>query len=263
MVESSTAVRAMMLDLVSSGDVHSTTVSTGAEALAALGRQNFDCVVLDLELPDMTGFELIALIKESPHTPAPMVVYTTRNFTSQELSQFTALAETAIVKDAHSREQLLDETALFLHRAEATLPDEQRKLLEKMHRSSPVIAGKKVLIVDDDVRNIFALTSALERHQMEILHAESGPEAIALLRSTPDVDAVLIDIMMPVMDGFEVIRRLRAEPRFAALPIIAVTAKAMKTDRDQCIEAGASDYITKPVDMAHLVSLLRVWLTRR
>jgi CheY-like chemotaxis protein len=165
-----------------------------------------------------------------------------------------------IVKDVRTPERLLDETALFLHRPEAKLPEAKRKLLEKIRRESPAIAGKKVLIVDDDVRNIFALTSALERHQMEILNAESGPEAIALLRATPDVEAVLMDIMMPTMDGFEVIRRLRADPKFAALPIIALTAKAMKADRDQCIEAGASDYISKPIDVNHLVSLLRVWL---
>jgi CheY-like chemotaxis protein len=152
---------------------------------------------------------------------------------------------------------------LFLHRSEAQLPEQKRLLLEKLHRASPLIAGKKVLIVDDDVRNIFALTSALELHQMELFNAESGPEAIELLQRTPGIDAVLIDIMMPEMDGFEVIRRLRTDPRFATLPIIAVTAKAMKADRDQCIEAGASDYISKPVDMAHLVSLLRVWLIRR
>jgi CheY-like chemotaxis protein len=152
---------------------------------------------------------------------------------------------------------------LYLHRSEAKLPEQKRKLLEKIHRSSPAIAGKKVLIVDDDIRNIFALTSALERHQMEIINAQSGPEAIMLLHARPDVDAVLMDIMMADMDGFEVMRKIRADPQFADLPIIAVTAKAMKTDRDQCIEAGASDYISKPVDTAHLVSLLRVWLTRR
>jgi len=157
---------------------------------------------------------------------------------------------------------LLDETALYLHRPEANLPESKRLLLERIHRASPAIAGKKVLIVDDDIRNIFALTSALERHQMEIINAQSGPEALMLLNARPDIDAVLMDIMMADMDGFEVIRKIRSEPEFATLPIIAVTAKAMKADRDQCIEAGASDYISKPVDTAHLVSLLRVWLTR-
>jgi signal transduction histidine kinase/DNA-binding response OmpR family regulator/HAMP domain-containing protein len=262
-VEHDAAIRAMMVELIGDGDVQTTTVSTGAEALTTLDRQKFDCMVLDLDLPDMSSFELITRIKQLARVPAPIVVYSSRDVTGEEETQLRALSEMLIVKDVRSPEQLLDETALFLHRSEAKLPEAKRKLLEKVHQSSPLIAGKKVLIVDDDIRNIFALTSALERHQMEILNAESGPQAIALLRATPDVDAVLMDIMMPEMDGFEVIRRIRLESEFAALPIIAVTAKAMKADRDQCIEAGASDYISKPVDMAHLVSLLRVWLTRR
>jgi CheY-like chemotaxis protein len=205
---------------------------------------------------------LIARIKQSARVPAPIVVYSAKDFTSDEETQLRVLSEMLIVKDVRTPERLFDETALFLHRAEARLPEEKRKLLERIHRSSPSIAGKRVLIVDDDVRNIFALTSALERHQMEMLNAESGPEAIALLNSRSDIDAVLMDIMMPDMDGFEVIRTLRADPLFESLPIIAVTAKAMKADREQCIEAGASDYISKPIDVSHLVSLLRVWLAR-
>jgi CheY-like chemotaxis protein len=262
-VENDGAVRMMMVDLIGDSDVQTTVAATGAEALAALELQKFDCMVLDLDLPDMTGFELIEQIKLSARVPAPIVVYSSKDYTPDEETQLRALSQTLIVKDVRSPDQLLDETALFLHRPEATLPEMKRKLLEKIHRSSPAIAGKKVLIVDDDMRNIFALTSALEQHQMEILNAESGREAIDLLRNRPDVDAVLMDIMMPEMDGFEVIRRLRAEPQFAALPIIAVTAKAMKVDRDQCIEAGASDYISKPIDTGQLVSLLRVWLDRR
>ncbi len=261
-VENDAGVRKMIVDLIGDGDVQTISVASGAETLAALKMQKFDCMVLGLDLPDMTGFELIELIKQSARVAAPIVVYSSKDFTGEEETKLRALSETLIVKDVRSPEHLLDETALFLHRPEAALPETKRKLLEKIHRSSPAIAGKKVLIVDDDMRNIFALTSALERHEMEILNAESGPEAIALLRNTPDVDAVLMDIMMPEMDGFEVIRRLRADPQFSGLPIIAVTAKAMKADRDQCIEAGASDYISKPIDTAHLVSLLRVWLTR-
>jgi CheY-like chemotaxis protein len=261
-VENDPTVCAMMVELIGDGDVQTTTVATGAEALAALERQKFDCMVLGLDLPDMTGFELIAQIKQSARVPAPIVVYGAKDFTVDEETQLRALSETVIVKDVRSPERLLDETALFLHRSEATLPVEKRMLLEKIHRSSPIIAGKKVLIVDDDMRNIFALTSALERHNMHILHAKSGHQAIMLLRDTPDADAVLMDIMMPDMDGFETIRTIRADPQFAKLPIIAVTAKAMKSDRDQCLEAGASDYISKPVDVSHLASLLRVWLNR-
>jgi CheY-like chemotaxis protein len=262
-VEPAAAVSAMMVELIGDGDVQTTTVATGAEALAALDQQKFDCMVLDLDLPDMTGFELIAQIQLSARMPAPIVVYGSKDLSRDEEEQLRALSDTLTVKDVRSPERLLDETALYLHRAEAKLPEKKRKLLEKIHRSSPAIAGKKVLIVDDDMRNIFALTSALERNQMEILNAQSGPEAIMLLHARPDVDAVLMDIMMADMDGFEVIRAIRADAQFADLPIIAVTAKAMKSDRDQCIEAGASDYISKPVDTAHLVSLLRVWLNRR
>jgi CheY-like chemotaxis protein len=219
-------------------------------------------MVVDLDLPDMTGLELMERISQSARVPAPIVVYSSRDLTRDEETQLRAISETMVVKDVRTPERLLDETALFLHRSEATLPEEKRQLLEKVHRSSPSIVGKKVLVVDDDMRNIFALTTALERYEMDVLNAVNGPEAIALLRGTPDVDAVLMDIMMPDMDGFEVIHRIRADP-FAALPIIAVTAKAMKSDRDECLEAGASDYISKPIDTAHLVSLLRVWLTRR
>ena len=212
-VENDTAVRAMMVELIGDGDVQTTTVANGAEALAALDRQKFDCMVLDLNLPDMTGFELIARIKQSARVPAPIVVYGSKDFTADEETQLRALSETVIVKDVRSPERLLDETALF----SAPLPRPRCRRTSascsrSIHRSSPSIAGKKVLIVDDDMRNIFALTSALERHQMHILHAKSGQEAIALLRDTPDVDAVLMDIMMPEMDGFETIRRIRDRP---------------------------------------------------
>jgi CheY-like chemotaxis protein/HAMP domain-containing protein/GAF domain-containing protein len=262
-VEHDPSLRAMMVALIGNGDVKTATVSTGAAALEGLKRQKFDCMVLDLELPDMTGLELIARIKQSARVPAPIVVYSSMDLTRDQETQLRTLSETVIVKDVRSPERLFDETALFLHRLEATLPDDKRKLLQKMHRSSPVLAGKRVLIVDDDVRNIFSLTSALERQHMEILNAESGGEGIALLRAAHDIDIVLMDIMMPETDGFEVIRTIRSDPEFATLPIIAVTGKALKSDRDQCIEAGASDYISKPVDTAQLVSLLRVWLTRR
>jgi CheY-like chemotaxis protein len=263
LVENDSNVRAMMVDLIGNDNVQLTEVSSGEDALAALDRQKFDCVVIGVDLRDMTGVELISRIKQVARGTAPIVVYRSRELTPDEGVRMRALSDTLVVKDVSSPARLLDETSLFLHRPEASLSDNKRALLEKSHRSSPAIAGKKVLIVDDDVRNIFALTSALERHAMEILNAESGAEAIALLRSTPDIDAVLMDIMMPEMDGFEVMRTIRADPRFATLPIIAVTAKAMKPDRDQCIEAGASDYISKPVNVDHLVSLLRVWMTRR
>jgi hypothetical protein len=159
-----------------------------------------------------------------------------------------------------SPERLLDETSLFLHRVQANLPQPQQQILEKLHQTDPILADKKVLVVDDDVRNIFALTSMLERHRMQVIYAENGRDGLAMLQNTPDVDVVLMDVMMPEMDGYETMRAVRKLSQFASLPMIALTAKAMKGDREKCIEAGASDYITKPVDPEQLLSLLRVWL---
>jgi CheY-like chemotaxis protein len=157
-------------------------------------------------------------------------------------------------------DRLLDETALFLHRVEANLPPPTRRILEQLHKTDPVLAGKKVLIVDDDVRNIFALTSVLERYEMQILYAENGKDGIEVLQSNADIDIILMDVMMPEMDGYETMRAIRKMRKFKSLPMIALTAKAMKGDREKCIDAGASDYITKPVDTEQLLSLLRVWL---
>jgi CheY-like chemotaxis protein len=162
-----------------------------------------------------------------------------------------------------SPERLLDETALFLHRVQANLPEPKQQILEQLHQSDSVLAGKKVLIVDDDVRNIFAITSLLERYQMQVLYAENGKDGIAALQDHPDVNVILMDVMMPEMDGYETTRAIRAQDEFRSLPIIALTAKAMQGDRDKCLEAGASDYITKPVDTEQLLSLLRVWLYGR
>jgi CheY-like chemotaxis protein len=161
-----------------------------------------------------------------------------------------------------SPERLLDETTLFLHRVESALPPEKQRLLDQLHRSDPTLAGRKALVVDDDIRNIFALTSILERYEMEVKYAENGHDALGLLSGNPDIDVVLMDVMMPEMDGYEATRRIRANALFKDLPIIAITAKAMKGDREKCINAGASDYVTKPVDSDQLISLLRVWLSR-
>jgi CheY-like chemotaxis protein len=217
--------------------------------------------VLDLGLPDMSGFELIEKIRyELNLTDLPIVVYTGRDLTPKEAQQLNKLAEAVIVKDVSSIDRLLDETALFLHRVEANMPEDKRRRIENIHNNEWTLANKKVLIVDDDIRNIFALTSFLERHKMEVLYAENGKDAIEYLKNTPGIDAVLMDVMMPGMDGYEAMRIIRKNKRFKSLPIIAVTAKAMKGDREKCIEAGASDYITKPVDVEQLISLLRVWL---
>ncbi|MGH9944989.1 MAG: response regulator, partial [Pyrinomonadaceae bacterium] len=263
-VEDDEAQRMSIVELIGNGDVHTTAVATGAEALGALKENDYDCMVLDLKLPDMTGFKLIEKIqKDLKRADLPIVIYTGKELTAKEETQLRRVADAIIVKEVSSPERLLAETALFLHRVEANLPEPKRRMLEQLHRRDPVLAGRKILVVDDDVRNIFALTSALESHNMHVVNAENGQEGIDLLKQTPGVDAVLMDIMMPGMDGYEAIRAIRQSPEFAALPIIALTAKAMKADRDRCLEAGASDYISKPLDVDQLLSLLRVWLYRQ
>jgi CheY-like chemotaxis protein len=192
----------------------------------------------------------------------PIIIYTGKELTQAEDTRLRKYAETIIVKDVKSPERLLDETALFLHRVEAKLPEQKRVMLERLHNSDALMAGKRVLVVDDDVRNIFSLTSVLEAHGMEVRFAENGRDAIKSLEEDANVDLVLMDVMMPEMDGYETMSAIREKDEFKALPIIALTAKAMKGDREKCIAAGASDYITKPVDTEQLLSLMRVWLYR-
>jgi CheY-like chemotaxis protein len=218
-------------------------------------------MVLDLRLPKMTGFALLEKVKSEEHSRhLPVIVYTSKELTQREETKLKRFAETIVVKDARSPERLLDETSLFLHRVESKLPDAKRRMLEQLHNAEALFQGKKVLIVDDDVRNVFALTSALEANGMEVRFAENGREAIEALESDKEVDLVLMDVMMPEMDGYEATRAIRERPQFEKLPIIALTAKAMKGDRERSIASGASDYITKPVDTDQLLSLLRVWL---
>ncbi|MGH9310557.1 MAG: response regulator, partial [Vicinamibacterales bacterium] len=262
-VEDDAVERQSIVELIGNGDVRTTAVATGAEALGALESQSFDCLVLDLGLQDMSGFDLLEKMKDDPrHAHVPVIVYTGKELSKTQETELRRLAETIIIKDVKSPDRLLDETALFLHRVESDLPAEKRKMLEQLHRHDPSLTGRTALIVDDDVRNIFALTSVLEQHDMEVHYAENGRDGIRLLEETPGVDVVLMDVMMPEMDGYQAMRRIREQPMFRSLPIIALTAKAMKGDREKCIEAGASDYITKPVDTEQLLSLLRVWLSR-
>jgi CheY-like chemotaxis protein/signal transduction histidine kinase/HAMP domain-containing protein len=260
-VEDDELQRHSMMELIGNGDVSTLAVGTGAEALAALDSEHFDCMVLDLGLPDMNGFELLEQIKQNPNLNyLPIIVYTGKELTPQEETQLRRVSESIIVKDVESPERLLDETALFLHRVQANLPASKRSVLEQLQQKDPILVGKKVLIVDDDVRNIFALTSMLERYQMQVFYAENGRDGIRMLQSTPGISLILMDIMMPEMDGYETMLAMRNMEEFATIPIIALTAKAMQGDREKCIEAGASDYITKPVDMEQLLSLMRVWL---
>jgi len=262
-VEDDELQRNNILDVIGNGDVKATAVATAAEALEALGQQHFDCMVLDLVLPDRPGLELLHEIKGRPDLSAlPIVVYTAKDLNREEELQLRRLARTIILKDVRSPERLLDETALYLHRNAERLPEPKRRILQQLHSSDAVLAGKKVVLVDDDIRNIFALTSVLERHGMEVVSVESGKDALAVLQKSAHVDGVLMDIMLPEMDGYETTRRIRDIPRFKKLPIIALTAKAMKGDREKCIEAGASDYIAKPVDPDQLLTLLRLWMHR-
>jgi len=262
-VDDDEAQRNSIVELVGGdGDVEIVAVGSSEEALAALeSGPEFDCMVLDLKLPKMTGFDLLEKVKTTERSRSlPVIVYTGKELTRREETKLKRYAETIVVKDARSPERLLDETSLFLHRVESNLPDEKRKLLEQLHSTDAVFVGKKVLIVDDDVRNVFALTSALEAHGMEVAFAENGREGIEALKQARDFDLVLMDVMMPELDGYETTQAIRLLPEFQKLPIIALTAKAMKGDRERSIAAGASDYITKPVDTDQLLSLMRVWL---
>jgi CheY-like chemotaxis protein/HAMP domain-containing protein/GAF domain-containing protein len=263
-VEDDDVQRRSIVELVGGGDdVEIVAVGSSEEALAALEERYFDCMVLDLKLPEMTGFALLEKVKKDERfRNLPIIIYTGKELTRREETKLRKYAETIIVKDVSSPERLLDETALFLHRVEARLPRGKRRILEQLHSADAVFQGRKVLIVDDDVRNVFALTSVLESHGMEVLFAENGRDGLETLRENPDVELVLMDIMMPEMDGYEAMRAIRSEERFEKLPIISLTAKAMKGDREKSIASGASDYVAKPVDTEQLLSLLRVWLYR-
>ena len=263
-VEDDEVQRKGVVELIGNSDVSTTAVGTAKEAIQALKKEKFDCMVLDLRLPDMSGFDLMDKIKKDLKlSDLPIIVYTGKDLTKKEETRLTQMARTIIVKGVMSLERLLDETALFLHRVESKLPESKRKMIKQAQRIDPVVSGKKVLIVDDDVRNIYATTTILEPHNMNVVYAENGKEGIEMLQKTAGIDIALMDIMMPEMDGYEAMRRIRNIPEFEKLPIIALTAKAMKGDREKCLEAGASDYISKPVDPQQLLSLLRVWLYQK
>jgi CheY-like chemotaxis protein len=253
------ADRQNIAGLVAAPDLEVIEVQTAGEALAVVKRQYLDGVVIHLELEGIGALSLTEELQKqlSPHVP-PIILIATRTLTAAEEQDLARAARISVIKRAHTPERVLDDTVLVLHRAESDLTAEQRRILDQLRKTDPSLVGKTILVVDDDVRNIFALTSLLEEHNMKVVHAENGRAGIELLQSRPDIDLVLMDIMMPEMDGYETMSTIRQIPRFRTLPIVALTAKAMKGDRAKCLEAGASDYITKPVDLEQLFSVLRV-----
>ena len=262
-VEDNPAEQLSIRELLGYEDIDVVTAATGHDALKLVTQEMFDCVVLDLRLPDMSGFDVLERFRDTPEIgDLPIVVFTGKELSPEEDARLHMLARSVVLKGVESPERLLDETALFLHRVVSDLPAAKQKMIETLHRSDEALAGKRVLVVDDDVRNIFALSSVLERRSMNVLTASTGREAIAMLESTPDVAIVLMDVMMPEMDGYETMQAIRANPQFRRLPIIALTAKAMKGDREKCLEAGASEYLAKPVNTEQLLSALRMWLHR-
>jgi CheY-like chemotaxis protein len=262
-VEDNPAEQFSIRELLGYDDIDVSVVDTGKAALVAVTESNFDCVVLDLRLPDMSGFDVLETLRDTPSLhDLPVVVFTGKELSLEEDTRLHSLARSVVVKGVESPERLLDETALFLHRIVGNLPVEKQKMLDRLHRSDDALLGKKVLVVDDDVRNIFALSSVLERRGMTVLTAGTGREAITTLEKTPEIAIVLMDIMMPEMDGYETMQVIRQNSLFRRLPIIALTAKAMKGDREKCLEAGASEYLAKPVNTEQLLSALRMWLHR-
>jgi CheY-like chemotaxis protein len=262
-VEGDEARRREAVAMTAGPDADFHEAASADAALAAVKDKAFDLIVCGLDVPGRKGFDLVDEIREIDSLRnTPVIVYSARELSRKEEIHLKRLTQTTVLKDVRSVERLVDEVALFLHRPVDALAPDRRKMIEHLHRADAVMAGKKVLIVDDDIRNIFAMTSILEPHQMHILSAETGKSAIEVLQENGDLDIVLMDIMMPDMDGYDTMRAIRKLAKFRSLPIIALTAKAMKGDREKCIEAGASDYISKPVDTEQLLAMLRLWLYR-
>jgi CheY-like chemotaxis protein/two-component sensor histidine kinase len=261
LVEDDERQRDSVVQLISDADVEIAAVGSGEEALNLLRTQIFDCMIIDLKLPDMQGNELLQHMSlEELCSFPPVIVYTGRNLTREEEAELLKYSRSIIIKGARSPERLLDEVTLFLHKVESQLSSERQTMLKSVRGRDRVFEGRTILLVDDDVRNVFALTSALEQRGAHVEVGRNGFEALAKLDEVDSVDLVLMDVMMPGMDGLEATRRIRQDARFTRLPIIAITAKAMKDDQEQCLAAGANDYLAKPIDLTRLYSLLRVWM---
>jgi CheY-like chemotaxis protein len=261
LVEDNELDSSQMVKFIQDTDIKITIAPNGKKALKLLKDKSYDALILDYMLPDMSGIDLLKQVDNSSqldHTP--VMVYSAKDFSTRELSQLKNMANSVILKDVNSLERLLEETIMHLHIDHKSLAPAKKKIIEGLRWKEDILKGKNILIVDDDVRNLFALTTAFERYDINAITAESGKEAISILNENQNIDIVLMDIMMPEMDGYETTQRIRRENKKNNLPIIAVTAKAMKGDRQKCIEAGASDYITKPVKIDQLLSLMRIWL---
>lgn len=264
-VEDDPRQRESIAQLIGGEDVKITGVDTGAAALEQLAERTYDCMIMDLNLPDMPGQEVLAQLSKSdtPYSYPPVIVYTGRDLSREEEELLRRYSSSIIVKGARSPERLLSEATLFLHRVETELPPERQRMLRELRSREVALEGARILLADDDVRNIFAISAALEAHGAQIIVARNGREALAKLEEQPDIDLVLMDVMMPEMNGLEATRAIRQQERFKKLPIIAITAKAMRDDQQRCLQAGANDYLAKPVDMDRLMSLVKVWLSSR
>lgn len=260
-VEDNEELQKSILKMLSTNDINAVAVGTGEEAITLLKKKRFDCMILDLGLPDISGFEFLDRIN-SDHTveTTPVIIYTGRELSQEESKKLELYTSTIVLKNAASMERLLDETALFMHRVESDMPELHQKMIQQLRNKGDILSGKKVLLVDDDMRNAFALNRFLKSRGMEVEIANNGKKALDILGKEEKIDIVLMDIMMPVMDGYEAMKRIRMDKKFKALPILALTAKAMDTDREECIRCGASDYLSKPVDTDKLITMLRVWL---
>ncbi|NHN31685.1 response regulator [Paenibacillus agricola] len=260
-VEKNMLMREDLVKLIGHEDVHITDVSNGEAALAELSNQHFNCIIMGLELTDISHFELLERIKTNAQLRTiPIIIYTGKALSKEEELLLKKYADSIIIKNVQSKKRLFDEASLFLHRVQAKLPEDKQQILLELNNPHSALEGKKVLLVDDDMRNIFAVSGVLEKYHIRIMFAQNGQEALEVLEQMPDMDLILMDIMMPVMDGYEAMRRIRQMPVFEQLPIIALTAKAMLEDRIKCLDAGASDYISKPINPDQLFSLLKVWL---
>ncbi len=262
-VEDNDVQRKMIRKLIGNGDVVCDEAVNGTQAITALTSKNYDCMILDLGLPDMTGFELLEKMQKNTKLKLPpVVVYTGKDLSIEEETMLRTYSESIVIKGVRSEERLLDETSLFLHRMIGILPEEKKQMIADIHDSDQMFRDKTILIVDDDMRNVFALSKVLNQRGLKIIKAENGKKALTVLEEQTDIDLVLMDIMMPVMDGFEAMKNIRLNEKFRQLPIIALTAKAMRQDKENCIQAGANDYLPKPVDIERLLSMMRIWLYR-